>query len=99
MSPLALADRSADAVNERIPVEKAALEQHWSVDCTAAWNRFRSRIAQPPPDRPSEGALALQRELQLCAYIYQAPGEETDHRFPDYRDALGQLEQEARPAD
>jgi len=87
-APLVLADSSSNAVNERIPVRKAEMEVHWKVDCAGSWATFvelRDRAAGEACTMPAE----LQRQLQLCAFIYQPPGEEVTHSYPDYRAATG----------
>jgi hypothetical protein len=86
-APWLLADSNSNAVNERIPVRKAEIEAHWNVNCKHNWARMeklRSRSGGEkcvlPPD--------LQRQLQLCAFIYQPPGEESTHSGPDFQAAI-----------
>ena len=90
-APLALADGSSDAVNERLPVRKAEMETHWQVDCSASWvvySQLREDNAgercAPPPE--------LRRQLQLCVFIYQPPGEESQHEGPDYQGAVSSID-------
>jgi hypothetical protein len=88
LSPQSLADDSADAVNERIPVNKAEMEAHWKVDCAAAWEHLLAAAAQPTKQSTNKDNCGitghLRREIQLCAFIYQAPGGDPDHNCPDY---------------
>ena len=77
---------NSNAVNERLPVRKAEMETHWQVDCARSWANKVELRGKPgargcilPPD--------LQRQLQLCAFIYQPPGEQSVHAGPDYRAA------------
>lgn len=87
-----LTENQANAVNERLPVSKAELEAHWQIDCQANWTRINNHAdsAACPPDEK------LLQTLQLCAFIYQPPGEEPAAVCPDYRGLLGHLE--AAPA-
>jgi len=89
LSPLSLAGDNADAVNERIPVSRAEMEAHWQVDCVAAWEHLLAGAAQPtkqPTDKDNCGITdQLRRDIQLCAFIYQAPGGDSGHDCPDYR--------------
>ena len=91
LSPLSLADDSADAVNERIPVNRAEMEAHWQVDCATAWEHLLTAAAQPtkqPTNKDNCGITdQLRRDIQLCAFIYQAPGGDPGHHCPDYRGA------------
>lgn len=85
-------ENQANAVNERLPVTKAEMEAHWQVDCQANWAAIKNHSGTDgcPPD------AELLQELQLCAFIYQPPGEEPAAVCPDYRGLLGQLD--ASPA-
>jgi hypothetical protein len=102
LSPLSLAGDSADAVNERIPVNRAEMEAHWQVDCAAAWEQLLAAAAQStkqPINTDNCGIPdQLRREIQLCAFIYQAPGNSSQHRCPDYRSASKHLQQASKPA-
>jgi hypothetical protein len=95
LSPLSLAGDSADAVNERLPVSKAEMEAHWQVDCAAAWEQLLAAAAQPtkqPTNTDNCGIPGqLRREIQLCAFIYQAPGGAPGQDCPDYRGVSEQL--------
>ena len=80
----------SNAVNERLPVRKAEMEAHWQVDCAHSWARkvelgdmAGAQRCVLPPD--------LQRQLQLCAFIYQPPGEQVAHAGPDYRAAFADI--------
>jgi hypothetical protein len=88
----ALADSDGDAVNERIPVERAALEEHWQVDCAGAWARLQDAVAQRSTRDHCGVSAALVREIKLCGFIYQPPGEDSRHQCPDYRGVARQLE-------
>ena len=85
-------ENQANAVNERLHVTRAELEAHWQIDCQANWARINNHAdsAACPPDEK------LVQALQLCAFIYQPPGEEPAAVCPDYRGLLGHLE--ASPA-
>jgi hypothetical protein len=89
LSPLSLAGDSDDAVNERIPVNRAEMEAHWQVDCAAAWEQLLAAAAQSTkqPINTNNCGIPdqLRREIQLCAFIYQAPGGNSGHDCPDYR--------------
>ena len=89
LSPLSLAGDNDDAINERIPVSRAEMEAHWQVDCAAAWEDLLTAAAlstkQPANKDNCTIPGQLQREIQLCAFIYQAPGGDPDHNCPDYR--------------
>lgn len=86
-APLLLADSNSNAVNERIPVRKKEMEVHWNVDCATSWATFtelRRATSKENCTLPSE----LRRDLQLCAFIYQPPGEPSSHVGPDYLGAI-----------
>ncbi len=91
LSPLSLAGDSDDAVNERIPVNRAEMEAHWQVDCAAAWEQLLAAAAQSTkqPINTNNCGIPdqLRREIQLCAFIYQPPGGDSRHDCPDYRGA------------
>ena len=89
--PQVLADSNSNAVNERLPVRKAEVEAHWNVDCQASWAALldlRSKVGGQACDIPSN----LRREIQLCAFIYQPPGEESQHAGPDYQGAASSID-------
>ena len=90
---LALADTDGDAVNERIPVSKAELESHWQVDCAAALIRLQAATARPSTGDHCQITAELVHEIKLCAFIYQAPGDNAKHPCPDYRRLREQLGQ------
>lgn len=82
-------DGSSDAVNERIHVTPEEMESHWQVDCANSWARAvelrkkaDSPACAPPPN--------LLRQLKLCAFIYQPPGQQLTHFGPDYQSAAAQ---------
>ncbi|RLQ20457.1 hypothetical protein DWB85_17400 [Seongchinamella sediminis] len=82
---------NSDAVNERIPVTAQQMEEHWGIDCSASWASLASGGCPP--------AAGLPRVLQLCAAIYQRPGDPSAISCPDYAAAAaahsdcGQLRQ------
>ena len=86
-APLVLAESNSNAVNERIPVRKAEMEAHWNVNCADSWARV-----EEIPGGVGGGVCALspelQRQLQLCAFIYQPPGEENTHSGPNFQAAI-----------
>lgn len=90
---LALADGNADAVNERIPVNRAEMETHWQVNCADAWQSLQTAAAHPSTKDNCGFTAELVREIQMCAFIYQAPGASSQHRCPDYRGASKRLQQ------
>ncbi len=86
-APLVLAESNSDAVNERIPVRKAEMEVHWNVNCADSWARVEEMRSA------AEGGACtlspeLQRQIQLCAFIYQPPGEENTHSGPNFQAAI-----------
>ena len=87
VAPVLLADSNSNAINERIPVRKAEMEVHWNVNCVHSWARVEELRGKPGAGEcvfPSD----LQRQLQLCAFIYQPPGEESSHSGPDFQAAI-----------
>jgi hypothetical protein len=92
LTTLAIAQDSTNAVNERIPVTKTEMETHWQVDCANTWVSLQRAVAEPA-DREGCGVTApIRRDIQLCAFIYQAPGDNSEHRCPDYQDASEYLQ-------
>ena len=91
-----LADADTDAVNERLPVRKAELESHWQVDCQGGWSSVTGALEREPEAADCRPSPELRRELELCAFIYQPPGEISRHDCPDYRGLLRLLD--ATPA-
>ena len=91
--PAVLADSNSSTVNERLPVRKAELEAHWKVDCAGSWTNLVERLGR---SREGECRIppGLHREIKLCGFIYQPPGEELSHSCPDYRSADLYLEQD-----
>jgi len=90
MSPSAIADNTSNAVNERIPVSSAQMEAHWQVDCSSLWKQLKEAGGEamaPGCALP----LDLKKQLMLCAFIYQPPGEELAYSGPDYRSAVSEL--------
>ncbi|MEH6634378.1 MAG: hypothetical protein V7700_02620 [Halioglobus sp.] len=99
IAPLAAAQGSADAVNERIPVKKIELEAHWKVNCASAWSSLQAASIPAPTGNDCGVTARLRRQIQLCAYIYQAPGDNSTHRCPDYRSVSEHLQQPSATAD
>ncbi len=85
---IAWATSTSDAVNERIPVRNDEMEIHWQVDCQATWLQLRSMVESQASCQAEPGLL---RDLQLCSFIYQPPGEESSEQSPDYSGALDAL--------
>ena len=99
LAVLALAGNGGDAVNERIPVSKAALEDHWQVDCASVWARLQAVAAQRSTQDHCGIPAGLAQDIKLCAFIYQPPGADSRHTCPDYRGVSQQLEQAGESAD
>jgi hypothetical protein len=76
LAPAAYAASVSDAVNERIPVSRAALEAHWHVDCASSWARFSDAWLQAQAGAGCDISVELRDDLELCAFIYQPPGTE-----------------------
>ena len=87
VSSLMQADSGSNAVNERLPVRKAEMEAHWKVDCARSWAN-KTQLRGMPGAQDCILPQDLQRQLQLCAFIYQPPGENAAHAGPDYRAAF-----------
>lgn len=84
---MATADES-DAVNERIPVRDHEMELHWGLDCRATWNRLQELIRYNHSCAAERGLI---RDLKLCSFIYQPPGQRPAVDEPDYAAALAAL--------
>lgn len=95
LAPLVLAGESSDAVNERIPVTKNEMEEHWQVNCTEAWAELRVMTADPVVAGNCGVSTELTRQIQLCGFIYQTPGQQVQHHCPDYRSASNLLQQKS----
>ena len=87
VAPMLLADSNSNAVNERIPVRKQEIEAHWKLDCASSW-AAAIELRRPPHHENCSLPADLQRQLQLCAFIYQPPGEQATHTGPDYLAAI-----------
>ena len=87
VAPVAVAGDNSDAVNERIPVSRAEMEQHWQVDCSDSWKQLLRFARDYQSAQRCELALDTLRQLQLCAFIYQPPGSPAASACPDYRSA------------
>jgi hypothetical protein len=95
----ALADSGGDALNERIPVNRAELEAHWQVDCASAWAGLQAAAARRSAQDHCGISAGLAQDIKLCAFIYQAPGENSPHTCPDYRRVSQLLERSGNPED
>ena len=83
------ADSNSNAVNERITVTPVEMESHWQVDCAASWARaieLREKAGSLDCALPT-GVL---RELKLCSFIYQPPGQQHAQSGPNYQSAAAQ---------
>ena len=89
---MALAGGNSDAVNERIPVTKSEMEEHWQVSCAKAWEELRMTTTEPVSAGSCGVSAELVRQIQLCGFIYQAPGEQIQQQCPDYSSASQLLE-------
>jgi hypothetical protein len=97
LSAMAGAESVSDAVNERIPVSKAELEAHWQIDCRASWAGLADKVTGVGAGEHCGISAATRRVLELCAVVYQPPGEALSPNCPDYRAALAALDA-AEPA-
>ncbi|GAB5451467.1 MAG: hypothetical protein Hals2KO_17950 [Halioglobus sp.] len=87
LAPLAVASGQDNQVNERLPVSVAEREAHWGLDCTALVTQLASgALACPVTDD-------TQRELELCSFIHQPPGDDHGQPCPNYRDLLQRARQ------
>ncbi|MEH6582787.1 MAG: hypothetical protein V7754_12680 [Halioglobus sp.] len=77
----------SDTVNERIPVRKIELEEHWQVDCKANWQALRTIASDFSENGRCDIPSALPQQLQLCSFIYQPPGDPETGSCPDHRRA------------
>ncbi|MEH6569575.1 MAG: hypothetical protein V7709_10890 [Halioglobus sp.] len=84
IAPSAWAAGPSDMVNERIPVSKLELEAHWRVDCKHSWNDFIGRTSVFEDQAECVIPVKLQRQIQLCAFIYQPPGEASPKTCRDF---------------
>ena len=94
-----LAASESDTVNERVPVSKAELEAHWDVDCAQVADSMAQVVMGPTSGDVCEFSPGLRHQLQLCAFIYQAPGADSSHLCPDYRGSLEALERSGPDGD
>ena len=103
LAPLSLAQGSSNvdpnAVNERIPVSKAEMEAHWQVDCAGAWAGLQHLLLGSSSRKGCEIPEKLRRDIQLCAFIYQAPGDNPESQCPNYQGASEQLQIVGEAAD
>ena len=71
-------------VNERIPVSRLELEAHWQVDCEQSWNDLIQFAIAFDDQGECVIPAKLQRQIQLCAFIYQPPGETAHSTCRDF---------------
>jgi hypothetical protein len=97
----------ADMVNERPPVSREQLEQHWGVDCArlrrellaaSAGSAHDASPGATPEDAPARIAR-WRAGLRLCAAIHNAPGNDTALPCPDYARAARSLGEDAAGRD
>ena len=84
-APITCAMGNTDAVNERIPVTRAEMETHWQLDCKASWNTLLQGAKPTRSDNGCNIPSDVQRQLQLCGFIYQPPGQAATHVCPDHQ--------------
>ena len=87
LTPMTLSANTGDTANERIVVTKPELEAHWQVNCTETWSSLARVVAALPSREHCDIAPDLQRNIQLCAFIYQPPGVPGSNKCPNYRAA------------
>ena len=87
IAPSVWAGGSSDAVNERIPVSKLELEAHWEVDCEKDWNGFIGLASAFKNQGECVIPPQLPHHMQLCAFIYQPPGETALNTCRDFEGA------------
>lgn len=66
LTPVAAQDNQ---VNERLPVDRPALERHWGLDCSAVVLRVRAAMAEPEAGRAAPEAETIGRDLSRCAAL------------------------------
>ena len=84
IAPSAWAAGPSDTLNERIPVSRLELEAHWQVDCQKSWNSFIAFASAFKNQGECVMPVKLQRQIQLCAFIYQPPGETAHSTCRDF---------------
>ena len=98
---------NADLVNERPTVTRAALEEHWGVDCESlrqelllAYAESGTRAGRDSPhDNAGPRPTRWRNALQMCAAIYNAPGDDEAVPCPDYARAARALGEDAPGTD
>jgi hypothetical protein len=89
----------ADMVNERPPVTREQLEQHWGVDCEALRRELlaagaQSGLGASPVAAHEDAPTRIARwraGMRLCAAIHNAPGNDAALPCPDYARAARAL--------
>lgn len=66
LTPVAPQD---NLVNERVPVDRPALERHWGLDCSAVVLRVRAAMAAPASGRPTPETETIGSDLSRCATL------------------------------
>ena len=94
---LALADNSSNAVNERIPVTATEMEAHWQVNCADVQESLLAAARQTTSKHDCGISPELRQHTRLCAFIYQAPGNKTQYKCPDYSGVSERLQQSNKP--
>jgi hypothetical protein len=94
-----LADNTSNAVNERIPVTATEMEAHWNVNCAAVQESLLAAATQPGSKNDCGISAKLRQDIQLCAFIYQAPGNKIQHKCPDYNGVSEHLQQANKPSE
>ena len=60
----------SDVVNERIPVPRLALEQHWQIDCARLLQSYEAARQEQFKPVKAEELAELIREANLCSYVH-----------------------------
>jgi len=84
LAPVARGQGDDNAVNERIPVDVDQLQSHWQVDCAASREVLSMQLQSIAPGS-CVISPELQRQMQLCGFIFQPPGDAVKQACPDYR--------------
>ena len=90
LTPMALLADVSDTTNERIPVTRAEMEDHWQLDCSASWGSLAKVASNSLELGSCQVSADLMRKIQLCEFIHQPPGSSRPSDGPDYKKA-GQI--------
>lgn len=85
----------SDAVNERIPVQKIEMEEHWGVDCQKTLASLSIRLET---STSCAADTQVRKALELCMFIYQPPGQELTRTCPNYRELHSLLSRTSDPS-